>query len=297
MSEIEAKIIEDSINENGNRLTTFVLKYPRFILAELNTHRVFSRNSASSRAIPLKKMIEQVRDDPVFPVFWGKNQPGMQSKEELTGEELRFAKTIWLKARDEAVKSAQQFAVIEVHKQIANRILEPWMWTYTVLTATDFSNFYSLRLHPDAQPEIKVLAEKMLEAHENSKPRLVLGTGACDLDDFYDWHLPFVTAEERKKHSTVDLLKFSVARCARVSYANHEGTVDLDKDRSLHDKLVESGHMSPSEHQAIPNLIGKFANTTSKYMPIREGNFVGWKQYRKFIVNENRIDFKIKSKG
>jgi thymidylate synthase ThyX len=292
MSEISAKIIEDSINKAGCRLTTFVLKYPRFILAEVNTHRVFSRSSASSRAIPVKKMLEQVLSDPAMPIFWGKNQPGMSATEQLTGKELAKAKTLWIMARNEAVSSVRDLNDLGLHKQIANRILEPWMWTYTVLTATDFGNFYNLRLDPNAQPEMKQLAECMLEAHKNSVPRPVAGKGYCDISETHDcdWHLPFVTKEERdaNEFEIEDLLKFSVARCARVSYANHEGVIDYAKDRILHDKLIASGHMSPLEHQAYPNMY----STEHGYIPIRDGNFRGWLQYRKSIPDENKSQFK-----
>lgn len=260
---IEAKIILDSISPLGVRLTTFELKYPRFILAEFNTHRVFSRNSASSRAIPVKKMIKDVITDPVIPVFWGKNQAGMQAKEELTGIRLKIAQGLWSFARYPACLIAYLFTKIDLHKQLANRIIEPWMWTKTIVTATEWDNFFELRYHEDAQPEIFVLATRMYEAYLNSNPKLI-GYGK--------WHLPYITEQEFKLYETKDLIKFSGARCARVSYLTHDGkNPSAGKDYRLYEDLVGSVpvHASPVEHQATPNKDTNF-----------DKNFRGWHQHR-----------------
>lgn len=264
---IKAEILLDSVCSFTNkRITTFILTYPRFIHSELMTHRVFSRNAASSRAIPVKKMIEDIRSEPAMPVFWGKNQAGMQAATELDPLQQEKAKEIWIKACESAIGYAEELMSIGLHKQIANRILEPWFHMRTIMTATEFENFYGLRRHKDAQPEFKVLADKMFEAQMASTPKEMR---------WADWHLPFVRDDERNMDLDI-LKKISVARCCRVSYLNVDGSnPDVEKDLALHDKLLESGHMSPMEHaaQAMPNL--------DFY-----GNFSGWKQYRKFIANE-----------
>jgi thymidylate synthase ThyX len=262
----EVKIIEDTVGY-GRRLTTFQLRYPRFIHSELMTHRVFSRNASSSRAIPTAKLLEMVKIDPAMPVYWGKNQSGMQANEELDEETKQKAIQVWLETRDLVVEQTKKMIDLGVHKQIANRMLEPWHYIHVVLTATEFENFFELRCHKDAQPEIKELADMM--RNEYNKMSV---TKSCDE---HWWHLPYVTQEERDQHSLTDLLKISTARCARVSYMNHDGTAtDIEKDRKLHDMLVvaQPPHMSPAEHQAV------FLNPEKAY-----GNFMGWKQYRKYL--------------
>ena len=147
-----AKVLADSISPDGVRLTTMEVTFPRIVLAEFNTHRMFSRNSASSRAIPVEKMIQRVLDDPFSPVWWGKNQSGMQAAEELSGEALRLARQHWLDARDFAISCVRLFQAPEIslHKQIANRLLEPFLWHTVVVTATEWENFFALRCHKDA---------------------------------------------------------------------------------------------------------------------------------------------------
>lgn len=260
---IEAKIILDSISPKGVRITTFEIRYCRFILAEFNTHRVFSRNSASSRAIPVKKMIKDVIDDPVIPVFWGKNQAGMQAKEELSGFGLICSRFLWSFARYPACGIAYLMTKVGLHKQIANRIIEPWMWTKTIVTATEWDNFFELRMHEDAQPEIYVLATRMYDALLRSKPTLI---------EYGEWHLPYVSDEEMEEYDINTLIKVSSARCARVSYLTHDGKKpDIEKDLKLYDNLVGAIpiHGSPTEHQATPNKNNKF-----------DKNFKGWHQHR-----------------
>ena len=260
-----AKIICDSIDGMSPRITTFQLVIPRFILPEWNTHRAISKNAASSRAIPINKIIEQVKTLPFIPKYWGKNQKGMQAKEEIWGEDRMNAQIEWLKARDNAVQTAEAMSKLNVHKQIANRVLEPWAYTSVVATTTEWDNFFALRYHPDAQPEIKELAELMLQEYINNKPTQA------------KWHLPYVR-EDEKSLPIEDQIKISVARCCRVSYNNHDNTApNLMKDIALHDDLIKSGHMSPTEHQA----------QSYNSSVIRSGNLVGWEQYRKTINNEN----------
>jgi hypothetical protein len=294
---IDAKIIADSINPSGNRITTYVLTFNRWILAELNTHRTFSRNTASSRAIPVEKMIKMAQENPAMPVFWGKNQSGMQSKEELTGSELLKAKEGWLRARDRAVESAKELMACGMHKQYANRTIENFLYVKSILTGTDFENFFSLRAHEDTQPEFQELAYKMLDLYQSNVPNK-LKEG--------EWHIPFgdnmneqrlvdcdAFAKETegmalglgsgyKDYISLFKMKIATARCARVSYLNFEGKDDYIKDIELHDILKNSGHWSPFEHCAM--ALNK---------PEQSGNFVGWKQYRKFFPMENRTDGRV----
>jgi len=279
---IETKIITDSISPVGARLTTFQLSYPRFIHAELMTHRLFSRNASSSRAIPVEKIIQQVLDDPAMPVHWGKNQRGMQADEEVDENLAGAARANWLMARDKAVVHARNFVEMGIHKQIANRILEPWHHISVVVTASEWDNFFTLRCHPDAQPEIKVLAEQMRDAYFSNTP---------DLLDYGQWHLPYLTKlertfrprdEDRIEHQA-NLLKASTARCARVSYMTHDNEHPvLEKDIGLYDNLFDSKHMSPFEHPATPSTD---PNSWS-------GNFKGWTQYRKTLKGESYTEYK-----
>lgn len=268
---ISAKIVADSVSPVGNRITTFVATYPRFIHSEVMTHRSFSRNAASSRAIPVKKMVDAIKENPAMPVFWGKNQKGMQAAEELDDAGKAIAQVTWLQARDAAVQFAEQMLDNDVHKQIANRLLEPFAHMTTLITATDYANFFNLRAHPDAQPEFQELAYVMLEAYVDSVPQKLKQD---------EWHLPFADQYIESGLTPEQLLKISTARAARVSYLNFEGNIDHEKDYALHDSLLANGHMSPFEHAAQ-------ATTSNKYF----GNFKGWLQYRKLIPDENKLIF------
>jgi thymidylate synthase ThyX len=304
----ETKILADSESPAGHRLTTFEVTFPRFILAEFNTHRVFSRNSASSRAIPVTKQLRRVIEEPFIPEEFGSNQPGMQAGPTLSGDSLIRAEAEWLGARDDAVRRVLALVAkpgltqadrplldliaeieelnrakkrpddwLNVHKQVANRLLEPFMWHTVIVTATEWDNFWNLRAHPDAQPEIRRVAEDMRALWEGSAPvRIEVG----------DWHLPLISEADRQSpeaESSDDdlyLVKVSAGRCARVSYLTHAGERDLDADVLLHDRLLESGHMSPMEHPAEPLADEDLA--TSEW----SGNFRGWRSYRKRIPSE-----------
>jgi hypothetical protein len=267
--QVSAKVIRHSVDSEGHEIATLQVTGHRFVLPEWNTHREFSRNVASNRAIPSKKLIEQVVVSPAMPVFWGKNQPGMQAAEELSAEEQVQAINLWLEARDNAVWSAQQMVHLGVHKQIANRLLEPFSWFTAIVTSTQWANFLGLRAHKDAQPEIRALAEHVLIALNGSKPTLL---------GLFQWHLPYVSDEEIGALGWDVAIKCSVARCARVSYLNHDGSkTSVEKDLALHDQLVvqSPSHASPSEHQATP--------TSDRSL---WGNFRFWGQYRKTIPTE-----------
>ncbi len=254
-----AEVLLDSVNAAGQRLTTFVLRFPRFVLSEFNTHRMFSRNASSSRAIPTAKLMQQLREDPVLPVEWGRNQAGMQARDVLDAGAAQAAEAEWLRARDAALDQAERLRVIGVHKQIVNRVLEPWMWTSVIVSSTAYDNFFTLRCHPDAQPEIKRLADLMRVAFEASTP-VLRSTG--------EWHLPFV-GDEDAGLSIEDRKQVSVARCARVSYLTHIGTRDIEADRRLHQQLLDAGHWSPFEHVAMATADAE-----------RFNNFSGWQAYR-----------------
>lgn len=263
----KAALLLDSISPAGARLSTFELRYPRFMHSEFLTHRMLSRNSASNRAIPTKKLVEAVMDEPAMPVSWGANQPGMQAIERTDEAYIREAKYRWLNARTSACQYAQYLADWGLHKQIANRVLEPFQWMTTIATATSWDNFYTLRRHKDAQPEFKHLADMMWEAQRTSVPRELKPR---------EWHIPFLGPLEDVTFSLEGQLKLSVARCARVSYLNHDGKRDPEEDFKLAERLLESKHMSPFEHQAqvLTNFDGG-----------RCANFFGWRSYRYYIEN------------
>jgi thymidylate synthase ThyX len=297
----EAKVLADSISPAGHRLTTLEATFPRFVLAEFNTHRLFSRNSASSRAIPVAKQLRRLLDDPYVPIEFGSNQPGMQAGPALGGAARDAAEAEWLKARDDAVRHVLGLMTspeivagyedleacltdaegslknppsewLNVHKQVANRLLEPFMWHTVIVSSTTWENFWNLRCHPDAQPEIRLIATKMREAVEGSQP------SRLEPDE---WHLPLVNEADREEAAShEELVKVSVGRCARVSYLTHAGTRDLSADVTLYDRLLESGHMSPMEHVARPMTPAELEDGEWS------GNFQGWLAHRKLIPGE-----------
>ena len=271
---ITSSIIADSLHPTtGSRLTTFVVRYPRMIHAEIMTHRILSRNASSSRAIPVAKFIAWVREDPAMPFAWLKNQSGMQGGEPLSPDEQAQAESEWLGARDAVIPFVERLVALGVHKQIANRLLEPWHHISVIVTASNWSNFFGLRYHKDAQPEFRELARKMLRQYTKNEPRKL---------KMHEWHLPFILDEERSTMTEQALLQCSVARAARVSFNNHDGTTpDLIKDIALHDRMVVQDplHASPAEHQAQA-VAEAFNNKLSGNLS-RE-----WVQYRKTFSNE-----------
>jgi hypothetical protein len=322
---ITAEIVADSISKEGKRLTTFRLRYPRFIHAEELTHRLLdvqpelviyeaipdglmydqnlSRNASSSRAIPIKRMIEDLRRDPVIPIHWGAHQPGMQASSECDntvdiGKFLNLPhyftvdpEPAWLAGMHKMIQLAEAFAAAGYHKQFVNRLLEPWMHINVVCTATDYENFFALRRHKDAQPEIKMLADKMWEARENNIPQF-LKPG--------EWHLPFYGRGywkpfEGSKYDSVGCtlniaIKTSVANSARTSYMTHEGRPATEAENTnLYDRLLGSTplHASPAEHQATPDTCYNFKTHAEIWAyPLEWGNLKGFRQYRKMLPNE-----------
>lgn len=270
---IEAKVIAHSVayddrGSHGPELFTLALKYPRFIHSEFMTHRVFSRNAASSRAIPVSKMIEQVRNEPAMPLYWGSNKPGMQAGAELPLEDIGIAISMWKSAAENAAVIAEQMQVLGLHKQVVNRILEPFQTMQTIVTSTDWDNFFNQRISEFAQPEIKALATKMYKAMANSTPVQI---------PYGEYHLPYITTDEREEYrSSKDwrtLCMVASARCARVSYLNHDGSnPDIAKDLDLATKLKNANHASPFEHVARP--------LDRLDLPDATRNFRGWAQFR-----------------
>jgi thymidylate synthase ThyX len=262
----EAKILADSISPSGHRLTTFELTFPRVILAEFNTHRMLSRNAASSRAIPTEKLIQRVLDDPFVPDF-RLNQKGMQAGEVLADEDAEQARAFWINQRNQAVSHARTMHGLEVHKQYVNRLLEPWMWCTVIASATDWANLFHLRCDPQAEPSFQTIAGMAKDLYLSNEPREI-GYG--------EWHLPLTDGDDFGNLPDIEIAKVSVGRCARVSYLTHDGKRDIAADIELHDRLAASGHWSPFEHVAMPHRF-----------PRGSGNFLGWEQYRKRFQNEN----------
>lgn len=297
----EAKVLLDSISERGHRLTTFEVTMPRIILAEWNTHRMFTRSSASSRAIPVAKMIQRVMEDPYVPTTWGKNQKGMTAAEEILGEDALACEKTWLFARDRMVEHAECLMKIGVHKQLANRLLEPFMWHTIINTATEYSNFFGLRCDKNAQPDMQIVANCVRQAYNMSEPKL-LKTG--------QWHAPYAQGNDELSSQ---LREITSGRCARVSYLTHDGKHSPTDDIRLHDTLLENRHMAPLEHAARPMDDYEYTELFkqpkvewdgSKFVRVTDfahgesvdddtvynhfcGNFNGWVQYRKEIPYED----------
>lgn len=272
---ISAKIVLDSINgTTSDRLTTFVICIPKWLLAELNTHRSLSKNAASSRAIPAKKVRSSVLQNPFIPIHFGRSGKGMQSHGELSQTKTWLVRQAWLAARYPAIFFHWLMGdILGLTKQLVNRILEPWMWANVQITATEWKNFYALRCHKDAQPEFQYVAKLMRRLHEESKPQ-VLEPG--------EWHLPWVNTEEKKLLSLDQLKQISAARSARISYQLPEGGISsLERDFKLCNQLKEPPlHASPFEHSA------KALDSS-----LRMGNFIGWMQQRKEFENESGGDY------
>lgn len=278
---VQAKVIADSVSTAGDRLTTFEVVMHRFVLAEMNTHRAFSRSSASSRAIPFRKQVNRVMADPAVPLVFPAEQPGMQGGDEIEGQDRDRAEMLWLVARTEAVKTAQELADLGVHKSVVNRLLEPFMWHTVVVTSTCWENFFRQRCSPLAQPEIRAAAECMREALDASTPEMLAK---------HMWHMPYLDADTilevtSEEPNSDEILRWvSTARCARVSYLTQDGKRDWVEDVKLFEHLVTADppHWAPLEHVASP-CPGEASG----------GNFVGWRQLRSFVEADRGIDTKV----
>lgn len=327
-SNITAKVICDSISETGKRITTFELEYPRYIHCEILTHRMLSKNCSSSRAIPIEKMLGYIENNMAVPVYLGRNKSGMQAVEEIEDKEsaLRFWKDsfVWVKS------TVNILTEIGLHKQIANRLTEPYQMMKVVVTATEWDNFFNLRIDKDAQPELVMLANKMFNAMQGSTPK-TLKAG--------QWHLPYVDSIESDEKPVVssrdndqycfltdndgnnlgeiyleDAIKISVASCAAVSYRTENMT--LAKADKIFDMLInaENLHSSPFEHIAKPTHYANKSTMVNEQSPVTwedgithmkrsgelcSGNFTGWIQYRHLLDNNtcNNFDYNNRMKS
>lgn len=264
------KVLADSISITGSRLTTVEMTYPRFVHSEHLRHRAFSPNVASSRAIPVEKIMQQLIDDPVVPIHFGAAQKGMQAFDEVPDREKELAKIAILELRDRALETARYLLSLGLHKQVVNRYLEPWMWCTVICSGTDrgWRHFDSLRCHEMAEPHIRKIAEMTRSARGESTP-IQLAEGGLHLP-LFGFPGDEVIVDDDKK------MRVSAGRCARVSYLTHLGTRDVRADLELCDGLILNKHMSPTEHVAI--------STTEKGVGGNFGN--GWKQFRKMIPGE-----------
>lgn len=306
---IFAKMICHSVSSvNGIELPTIFCRYPKFIHGEVMTHRDFSRNASSSRAIPFNRMVADIRSDMAMPEYWGANQKGMQAAGEI--DDIEGAKAVWRTAFEDVLPHAQYLHdKLNLHKQVVNRLLEPWAHINVLISATRWKNFFALRDHPMAQPEINLLAKAIkLELFE--KIGTVIGESKSKVLQPGQWHLPYVKTEfdngkayylvqigevhDEKDYQIVPLdiaQKVSVARCARVSYTTFEtGTFSkIADDLALYDKLVGAQplHASPAEHQATPDELTVNRDGYEKWKHESEwGNLHTWRQYRKTLPGE-----------
>lgn len=265
--EPSAQVIADSISPHGKRLTTLEVRFHRFVLAELNTHRAFSRNSASSRAIPVTKIFAKVADEPAIPLAWPAEGKGMQGGAPLPVLKQNAARGVWLDARDAAVQHAEVLMSLGVHKSVCNRLLEPFLPHTAIVSATDWDGFWKQRCSPLAQPELAVAANAMRDACTSSQPQLVRPG---------EWHLPYLDDQERASLDDWAQLAISAARCARVSYLTHDGRRSYTEDLNLYDRLIHADppHASPLEHVAAP-----VARASTR----PPGNFDGWYQLRHLV--------------
>lgn len=269
-------VLSSSHSVTGDVLHTLLLRYPRFIHSEFMTHRVFSRNAASSRAIPVQKMIDDIIKDPTKPLFWGMNEKGMQSFTEADLTTRHDASVIWERAMHDAIAHAKTMTARGLHKQIINRLLEPFMHITVLVSSTQWSNFLALRDHGAAEPHMQMLAKKVRVALEEADYQ-VLQPG--------QWHLPFVSRDQFLDLGLDASIKLSTACCASTSYKTVEGfEMTIEKATELHDKLVGAVplHASPAEHVAQADWFSSNRWHTSNL----HGNFTGFNQYRKMLPGE-----------
>jgi hypothetical protein len=305
-----AEVVKHSVSPDGKEIITFSLKYGLIIHAEVLRHKLLNHSVKSNRAIPCKNIRREVLDDPYVPVHFGSNQPGMVADKEHPFQKL--VRNTWKAARYPAVGVHWFLDKIGVHKEVCNRLLNPWQWVRETLTGTELDNFYNLRLHRDAQKDVYVLAKAMYQAQEKSSPEL-LQAG--------EWHVPYVgTYREGGKLvyadtngdriSSEEAIKCSAARCARSSYDKHDGTsTNLKNDLKLYQRLIDSdpAHASPCEHIGTPmeypeiemdQGIEYYDDTNVGWSHVDKegffwsGNFKGWIQYRKLLNNEACWEYK-----
>lgn len=309
MTTITAKtILSSAIANSEKRLTTMLLRYPRWIHAEEKTHRILSltedfgisaltptimsavelsKNSSSSRAVPVEKLIQDILDDPADPIWWGKNQKGMQAYEELAGDEFKKALATWEESKQAAIKFARTLAELGAHKQLVNRLLEPFSHITVLVSATEWTNFMELRDHHEAEPHIHMLAQEIQK--ELAKPAMqTLRPG--------EWHTPWITEEELGKLTTSEMIRLSTARNASTSYKTVEGfdmTMDV-ADRIFNQLILSTPmHASPSEHVAMVDeavILSGYKRPQPIWMNSKDHrNFVGFRQLRAFVERGEKV--------
>lgn len=298
---IVARVVQASRNAvTGVTLWSLEIEDPRFILAEINTHSMLEKNSASSRAQPVNAVNSQLLDNPAMPVWWGKKQSGMQAYEEVDDLTKEAAKAVWIEWSKTSASYAKVLDDMGLHKQITNRGTEAWHRTKTVISGTEWNNFFHLRTHHSTQPEFRELALCMKKAMESVTPRSIKNG---------EWHVPYVDRvfsedgvryfSDGQELSVEDALMVSASCCAQVSYRKSD--TSLAKARSVFERLnigheSEPAHASPCTHQGTPMQAG-----IAQYIPFlwpkgvthvdRNGNlwsgkFKSFIQYRKLIPNE-----------
>lgn len=304
MTEASARVIADSITEQGNRLITFEAVCWRPVLAEQNTHCVLSRNSASSRAIPVQKQLDRFYEDFAAPIVWPREQKGMQGGSNLEGQDLADAQTLWADITQHVHTQISDYVnrhpdpETRLHKSMLNRLLEFGLWQKQAISATQWKGYFWQRMHKDAEPHIQAMAKAMYFAAQESTPTLLLPG---------QWHLPYWA--ENGGHETdwddatnldydnwLDVAKqCSVARCARTSYMTQDGIRDLSEDITLYARLTanrvgdeDPPHASPLEHVATPwaenSQYVTMPNGKSMGPLPKLGKFVGWRQLRHEVL-------------
>lgn len=296
-NQISAKVIAYSKYSNHKPMITMELEYPRIIHSEFMTHRMLSKNSASSRAIPVKTILEHVRNNPQMPVEWGLNQSGMQASGPADAAKTEGGKQVWLSAMRDMIAHSSVLSDIGFHKQICNRLIEPFFQMKVIVSGTEFNNFFHLRLHESADPTIKELAMVMYIALNEAEPTTLYDG---------DWHLPYIDIKANSRDFPIYSIEgqeltlgeakiISASCCAQVSYRKNDN--DLEKAKNIFSRLIESDpvHASPVEHQATPitYIEEPFDPRTwepgithvTKNGDLWSGNLRGWIQYRQLINN------------
>lgn len=291
--ETYVQVVADSISAHtGDRVTSFEVNTHRFCLAEWNTHALFNRNSASSRAIPAEKQLARYEDIPALPVEWASEQPGMQGGPDLDGEDLEAAQSLFQGVHDYTALLVRRYLTdhppktLRLHKSLLNRLLEPFQYHLMLITASSYENFFDQRVSPMAQPEFRVCAEMMKELYDKSDPT-ELRRG--------EWHLPYVPEDEaiHIRDDGFDPREVSVARCARTSYMAQSGQREFTEDVNLcRDRLLPSGHMSPFAHVCTPDRnnvrwVDIYDPDDAKLLGTRRlakmGHYVGFQEYRHVV--------------
>lgn len=276
---VNSQLIKSSVSEHGNRIDTFVVTCPVYVWYELLTHRLFSRNCSSTRAVPTTKLRKQVLDSPAIPSILTQYQKGMAANEVLSSDAYQLALKEYEDVLAASIQAHSNLESLGVSKQDSNILLLPFIHFQGVVTSTEWNNFFNLRCNKNSRPDMRLLAESMYRNYNEASPELVKKG---------EYHLPFLTEDELTL-PLEDKLSISSARCARVSYYLNIGEENqvksnLEKDLERTKSLIENGHWSPLEHPATPLPV------SSKGKNYMVGNFVGWMPYRKEFLDESGGD-------